>query len=101
MMADTSSGVEPSPVQNITAGYSKIQRQYQQVLDRWTPYMLYRWLGTAGLLALFMLRIVLAQGVSVFLPSRFSYDPDATFSSGILVSMKQHNFSFTYQKFLL
>lgn len=70
MMDDAGSGVESAPVQNISAGYSKIQRQYQKILDRWTPYMLYRWLGTAGLLALFMLRIVLSQGVSVcFIPN--------------------------------
>lgn len=42
--------------------YARIQRQYQQTLDRWTPYMLYRWLSSAGLLAVFLLRIVLAQG---------------------------------------
>lgn len=58
------SGADPSPIQNITAQYSKIQRQYQQILDRWTPHMLYRWLASAGLLAVFFLRIVLAQGVS-------------------------------------
>ncbi|RDB24837.1 Protein rer1 [Hypsizygus marmoreus] len=60
------SGVDSSPVQNITAQYSKIQRQYQQVLDRWTPHVLQRWLSTAGLLGLFFLRIVLAQGVMVY-----------------------------------
>lgn len=64
MMSDTGSGVEPSPVQNITAQYAKLQRQYQQILDRWTPHVLHRWLSTAGLLAVFMLRIVIAQGVS-------------------------------------
>lgn len=37
-------------------------RQYQVLLDRVTPFVLYRWLGTAGLLGLFMLRIVLSQG---------------------------------------
>ena len=65
-MSDTGSGIEPSPMQNVTAQYVKIQRQYQQILDRWTPHMLQRWLATAGLLALFFLRIVLAQGVSPF-----------------------------------
>ena len=66
MMSDTGSGIEPSPIQNVTAQYVKIQRQYQQILDRWTPHMLQRWLATVGLLALFFLRIVLAQGVSLF-----------------------------------
>lgn len=65
MMSSSDTGTDSSPVQNISAQYSKMQRQYQQVLDRLTPHMLYRWLGTAGLLAVFMLRIVLAQGVSV------------------------------------
>lgn len=64
-MSATDSGVESSPVQNITAQYSKVKRVYQQTLDRWTPYMLNRWLVTAGLLATFFLRIVLAQGVSL------------------------------------
>ena len=65
MMDDSGSGVESSPVQNISAQYAKIHRTYQQVLDRWTPFMLYRWLATAGLLVVFLLRIVLAQGVSL------------------------------------
>ena len=69
MMSDSGSGVEPSPVQNISAQYAKIHRSYQQILDRWTPFMLYRWLATAGLLCVFMLRIVLAQGVSLHVPA--------------------------------
>ena len=64
-MSDSGSGVESSPVQNVSAQYAKIHRAYQQVLDRWTPFMLYRWLATAGLLFVFFLRIVLAQGVSL------------------------------------
>jgi len=62
MMSDSGSGLEPSPVQNLQAQYAKIQRLYQQTLDRWTPHMLNRWLASAGLLALFLIRIVLAQG---------------------------------------
>jgi hypothetical protein len=62
--AFSGSGTDASPIQNISALYTRTQRQYQQILDRWTPYMLYRWLSTAGLLAVFFLRIVLAQGVS-------------------------------------
>jgi len=62
--SDVGAGTDPSPIQNISAQYSNIQRQYQQILDRWTPHMLYRWLGTAGLLCVFFLRIILAQGVS-------------------------------------
>ncbi|KAJ3776302.1 retrieval of early ER protein Rer1 [Lentinula raphanica] len=62
MMSSTDSGVEPSPVQNISAAYTRITRLYQQILDRWTPHIMYRWLGTAGLLSIFFLRIVLSQG---------------------------------------
>jgi len=53
---------QSTPIQNIQATYAKIQRQYQQTLDRWTPHVLNRWLGSAGLLAVFLLRIVIAQG---------------------------------------
>ncbi|KAF7969506.1 hypothetical protein HWV62_27210 [Athelia sp. TMB] len=57
---------EPSatPFAAVNAQFTKLQRQYQQTLDRWTPHVLNRWLSTAGLLALFMLRIVLSQGVN-------------------------------------
>ncbi|KAG1818324.1 retrieval of early ER protein Rer1 [Suillus variegatus] len=51
-----------TPFHSAQASFSKFQRQYQQTLDRWTPHVLQRWLATFGLLALFMLRIVLSQG---------------------------------------
>lgn len=63
--SDTGSGVDSSPAQNVMASFTKLQRQYQQILDRWTPHMLYRWLGTGGVFLVFVLRIVLAQGVCV------------------------------------
>ena len=63
--------VEPLSVQNITAHYTKIHRSYRQILDRWTPFVLQRWLATAGLLSVFLLRIILAQGVS--LPSILAF----------------------------
>ncbi|KIM81440.1 hypothetical protein PILCRDRAFT_71997 [Piloderma croceum F 1598] len=56
---------EPSsggPLDSVRSQYTKLHRQYKQTLDRWTPHMLNRWLGTAALLAVFLLRIVLAQG---------------------------------------
>ncbi|KIK67498.1 hypothetical protein GYMLUDRAFT_37630 [Collybiopsis luxurians FD-317 M1] len=62
MMSASDSGVEPSPVQNISAAYTRVSRQYQQILDRWTPFVLYRWLGTGGVLSVFFLRIVFSQG---------------------------------------
>jgi hypothetical protein len=62
MMSDSDSP-DSTPLQNATHTISKLQRQYQQQLDRWTPHVLNRWLATAGLLALFVLRILIAQGV--------------------------------------
>lgn len=47
---------------SVAGQLSHAQRQYQQLLDRITPFVLYRWVGTAGLLAVFALRIVFAQG---------------------------------------
>lgn len=77
------SGADPSPGQNISAQYSKLQRQYQQVLDRWTPHVLQRWLSTAGILFLFFLRIVLAQGVSFSFEHLIAISPLTTICSGI------------------
>lgn len=37
-------------------------QQYQSYLDASTPFTAYRWVGTALLLVIFFLRIVLAQG---------------------------------------
>ncbi|KAJ7188649.1 retrieval of early ER protein Rer1 [Mycena filopes] len=54
--------MEQTPVQNLQGQFTRVQRQYQQLLDRWTPYTLNRWIATAGLLAVFMLRIVISQG---------------------------------------
>ncbi|EAU91585.2 rer1 [Coprinopsis cinerea okayama7 len=55
-------GLDSPPLQNISAQWTKLTRQYQQILDRWTPHVLHRWLALAGLLTVFFLRIVLAQG---------------------------------------
>lgn len=63
-MNDSGSGGEQTPVQNVLSALSKYQRMYQQQLDRWTPHVLQRWLALAGLVAVFFLRIVFAQGVS-------------------------------------
>ena len=65
----SSSDSEPStggPLKPVMDQYYKTMRQYQILLDRVTPFVLYRWLSTAGLVAVFLLRIVLAQGVRVF-----------------------------------
>ncbi|KAI0669677.1 retrieval of early ER protein Rer1 [Trametes maxima] len=59
----SSSDAEPSgPMEPLANYLAKGKRQYQQWLDRVTPFVLYRWLGTAGLLALFGLRIVFVEG---------------------------------------
>jgi hypothetical protein len=65
MMSSSELGAD-GPLPNISVQYAKLQRQYQHILDRWTPFVLYRWLSTTGLLSLFMLRILLAQGVSTY-----------------------------------
>lgn len=52
----------PLPLAAAQLQFAKLQRQYQQTLDRWTPHVLQRWLGTLGLLIIFMLRIVLSEG---------------------------------------
>lgn len=52
------------PLEPVRDYYNKVERSYRQQLDRTAPHVLHRWLATAGVLCLFMLRIVLAQGVS-------------------------------------
>lgn len=63
------SSSEPSnfnlgPLQPLKTHYTKYMRQYRQLLDRAAPHLLYRWVGTAGLLAIFMLRILITHAVS-------------------------------------
>jgi hypothetical protein len=92
MMSDSGSGLEATPIQNVSAQYVKLQRQYQQILDRWTPHTLYRWLSTAGLLFVFFLRIVFAQGVSSYSYIQWGEAPielhfDTYSNSGISVSL--------------
>ena len=67
-MMNSSDPAPSTPFQPVANHYYKIMRQYQVLLDRVTPFVLYRWLGTAGILGIFMLRIVLAQGVSLSNP---------------------------------
>jgi hypothetical protein len=40
-------------------------RKYQALLDRSTPHVMERWLGTLGLFILFGLNVVFRQGVSL------------------------------------
>jgi len=46
----------------ITSQTNKAARVYQAYLDKVTPYTLYRWVGTAAILLIFMVRIIFAQG---------------------------------------
>lgn len=49
---------------------ARLPQHYQAYLDASTPYATYRWVGSAVLLLMFFLRIVLAQGwyIGTFLP---------------------------------
>ncbi|RDA83880.1 hypothetical protein CP532_1212 [Ophiocordyceps camponoti-leonardi (nom. inval.)] len=59
---DAPESSEQTPFASVAAQTSKIQRHYQALLDRSTPFVLYRWVGTGVLLMLFFLRILFAQG---------------------------------------
>jgi hypothetical protein len=53
---------DTTPFHALSTRFTALQRAYQQTLDRWTPHVLNRWIASAGLFCLFMLRILLAQG---------------------------------------
>ncbi|KAL8774548.1 MAG: hypothetical protein Q9209_000921 [Squamulea sp. 1 TL-2023] len=53
---------ENTPFAAVSAQTSKLGRLYQSYLDKSTPYTTYRWISTIVLLALFFVRIVVAQG---------------------------------------
>lgn len=72
MNSEPSEGV-PAPVQAAQQYIHKAQRLYQSYLDRATPHVMYRWLGTLGVTILFELRIVFAQGVSAVLHALTSW----------------------------
>lgn len=65
MSSSEATGETSGSLQNIPATYARVKRQYQQALDRVTPHVFYRWIGTTVTVALFELRIVYAQGVRV------------------------------------
>ncbi|KAL2108303.1 hypothetical protein VUR80DRAFT_3985 [Thermomyces stellatus] len=50
------------PFEAVAVHTSAIQMRYQALLDKATPYVLYRWLGTGTFLVLFFVRIFVAQG---------------------------------------
>ncbi|KAF3770122.1 retrieval of early ER protein Rer1 [Cryphonectria parasitica EP155] len=53
---------DQTPFAAVTAQTSRLQRRYQALLDQSTPYVAYRWVGTAVALMLFFTRIFVAQG---------------------------------------
>lgn len=54
----------PPLVQQAQDQYRKYARQYQVYLDRTTPHIVQRWAATAGIYFLFMMRVIIGQGVS-------------------------------------
>lgn len=62
MMSSSDPSSSEAPFQPLSTQYAQAKRQYQQLLDKVTPFTLHRWLTTAGLLFVFMLRIVFSQG---------------------------------------
>jgi len=65
MSSSEATGETSASLQNIPATYVRLKRQYQQALDRITPHIMYRWVGTTVTIAIFELRILYAQGVRV------------------------------------
>lgn len=53
---------EQTPFEAVSTHTSNLQRRYQALLDQSTPFVLYRWVGTATFLVLFFIRIFVAQG---------------------------------------
>ncbi|PWY99658.1 Rer1-domain-containing protein [Testicularia cyperi] len=63
----------PPQIQQFFAHTSRLEQRYQALLDSTTPYTYHRWGATAGLLVLFMLRIVLSQGWYIVCYALFIY----------------------------
>jgi len=61
MNEESANGLSSIRDQPVFQNFTKWARQYQAQLDRITPYTLYRWLATAGLILIFMLRIFTIQ----------------------------------------
>lgn len=49
-----------------------VSKMYQTYLDKSTPFITYRWAGTAGLFVLFALRIIFAQGWYIGMKETFA-----------------------------
>ncbi|MCJ1333457.1 retention in endoplasmic reticulum protein 1 [Thelotrema lepadinum] len=51
-----------TPFASVAGTTSRFTRQYQALLDKSTPFVIYRWVGTAVLLVFFFIRIIFAEG---------------------------------------
>ncbi|KAK5075007.1 retention in endoplasmic reticulum protein 1 [Lithohypha guttulata] len=91
-------GPEPdtTPFDAISTQSNRFLRTYQAYLDKSTPYVTYRWVGTVVLLICFFLRIVFAQGwyivaycLGIYLLNLFlaflqpKFDPSLTQDEGL------------------
>ncbi|EEH18610.2 hypothetical protein PABG_07670 [Paracoccidioides brasiliensis Pb03] len=87
---------DQTPFTAVTAHTSRLTRRYQAYLDAVTPYAAYRWIGTGVLLAIFFLRIIMAQGwyivaytLGIYLLNLFlaflqpKFDPSLTQDEGL------------------
>ena len=57
---------EKNVAQMVQEHTNKYARRFQMILDRSTPMVVERWLGTLGVFLLFALNVILRQGVSTF-----------------------------------
>ena len=62
-----------SPRFSTLSAANPLDQIYQSYLDKCTPYTAYRWVGTAVLLCLFFIRIIVAQGwyIGAHFPLRY------------------------------
>jgi len=63
MDSDPDSNLPPL-IQQAQDQYRKYARQYQHYLDRATPHVTQRWFAVGCLYVIFMLRVILSEGVS-------------------------------------
>lgn len=87
---------ETTPFDAVSLHTNRLMRQYQAYLDKSTPYVSYRWIGTGAILLAFFLRIVVAQGwyiiaycLGIYLLNLFlaflqpKFDPSLTQDEGL------------------
>lgn len=59
-------GEAPSPAKYILSSWTQFARYRSMILDRLAPHALYRWLGLAGGICLFLLRMFLLEGFYLY-----------------------------------